>query len=240
MTALVRAELLKLRTTRTALGFAIAGVLLVILVVLVGTLAGNPVTIADKRRILSVGDPLFVVLLIFGVVGATSEYRHRTVAAAALIVPHRLRLTVGRMLAYALAGLLVALVMIVVALVIGIPLLSSTQGPALQAGDYARAIGSGLLACTMATTLGVGIGVLVASQVTAVVGTLIWLFVIEPLIGVASRTAGEYTFGQSLSAMSGTGGRHLLGFWAACGVSAAWTLALLAIAAVVDRRRDIS
>jgi ABC-2 type transport system permease protein len=240
MIAIVRAELLKLRTTRTALGFATAGILLVLLVVLVGILAGDPVTIVDKRRDLSVGDPLFVVLLVFGVVGATAEYRHRTVAPAALIVPQRMRLTVGRLLAYGLAGLLVAAAMLVVALAIGIPLLSSTQGPSLGGGDYARAIGSGLLTCTLATMLGVSIGVLVANQVAAVVGTLVWLFVIEPLISVASRTAGEYTFGQSLSAIGGNTGRHLLGFGAACAVSVAWTAVLLAVAVAVDRRRDIS
>ena len=63
MSNVLRSELLKLRTTRTALGFAVIGVLLVLLVVLVSTLAGTPDTIADKRSVLSIGDPLAVVLL---------------------------------------------------------------------------------------------------------------------------------------------------------------------------------
>lgn len=240
MTALLRAEVLKLRTTRTALGFAIAGVLLVLLVVLAGILAGHPKTIDDKRSILSVGDTLYVVLLVFGVVGATAEYRHRTIAPELLIVPNRLRVTVGRMLAYGLAGLAVGAVMLIVAMAIGIPLLGSTSGPSLSSSDYAQAVGSGLLTCAMATMLGVSIGVLVASQVAAVVGTLVWLFVVEPIIGVLDRTAGEYTFGQALSALGGNTGRHLLGFGAACAVSVAWTVVLLTFAAVIDSRRDIA
>ena len=95
MSRVLSSELLKLRTTRTALGFAAAGVVLVLLFVLVNVLAGNPKTIADKRAVISIGDPLAVLLLLFGVVGSTAEYRHRTVAAGALIVPSRLRLSIG-------------------------------------------------------------------------------------------------------------------------------------------------
>ena len=43
MTRLVRGELIKVRTTRTALGFGSASVLLVVAVVLLSTLAMTPV-----------------------------------------------------------------------------------------------------------------------------------------------------------------------------------------------------
>ena len=50
--------------------------------------------------------------MVFGVVGATGEYRHRTVAPAVLIAPDRLRLLLARALAYAVTAAGVALVML--------------------------------------------------------------------------------------------------------------------------------
>ena len=46
MMPLVRGELIKVRTTRTALGFGIASVLLVLAVVLISILAGDPDDVA--------------------------------------------------------------------------------------------------------------------------------------------------------------------------------------------------
>lgn len=239
MSRIVRSELLKLRTTRTALGFAAAGVLLVLLVVIVGILAGDPSNIPDKRSTLAVGNAIGPVLMLFGIVGATAEYRHRTAATAALVVPQRLRLTTGRMLAFGLAGLLVGALLLVVAMVIGIPLLGGTRGPSLAFSDYARIVGGGLLTCSLAAMLGVGIGVLIANQVAAVVGALVWLFIAEPSIGIASRTVREYLIGDSFSALGGASGRHLLSFGVALLVVGGWTVGALAVAALVDSRRDI-
>jgi ABC-2 type transport system permease protein len=241
MSRVLRSELLKLRTTRTAAGFALVGVLLVLLVVLVGALAGNPNTISDKSHVLSIGDPLAIVLLLFGIVGATSEYRHRTVAAGALIVPSRLRLSLGRMIAYGLAGLAVGALMLIVSFAVGIPLLSGASGPSLTGADYARAAGGSLLACGLGAMLGVAIGVLVANQVAAVVGTLVIVFVVDPLLlGLGKGTVGKFLFGNALTAVAGRGQNHQLAFGAAVAVILAWTALALAIAGWVDSRRDIA
>jgi ABC-2 type transport system permease protein len=79
---LIHGELIKVRTTRTALAFGIASVLLVLALVLISFLAGDPDTVQDKRDAMNVGGVLSVPLLIFGIVGATGEYRHRTIAPA--------------------------------------------------------------------------------------------------------------------------------------------------------------
>jgi hypothetical protein len=236
----LQSELVKLRTTRTALGFAAVGVLLVLLVVLVGTLAGSPTTVVDKRQVLSIGDPLAVVLLLFGVVGATAEYRHRTVAAGALIVPSRLRLSVGRMFAYGLAGLAVGAVMLIVSFALGIPLLSTASGPSLSAGDYAQAAGGSLLACGLGAMLGVAIGVLVANQVAAVVGTLVIVFVVDSLLLQLLPHVGKFMFGNALTAVAGRSSKQALAFGAAVPVILAWTVLALALAGWVDSRRDIA
>jgi ABC-2 type transport system permease protein len=240
MSAVLRSELLKLRTTRTALGFAAIGILLVLLFVLIGILAGKPTTIADKREAISVGHFVAILLLLFGAVGATAEYRHRTVAGAALIVPSRLRLSFGRMLAYGLAGLAVGALLIIVGFVIGIPLLSGRSGPTLAASDYARAALGGLLACGLGAMLGVAVGVLIANQVATVVGTLVFLLVAEPLITSASSSVGKFLPGDALATVGGMNSHHELAYGAAVVVILAWTALALAVAGGVDSRRDIS
>jgi hypothetical protein len=88
--------------------------------------------------------------------------------------------------------------------------------------------------------LGVAISVLVANQVAAVVGTLVFLFVAQPLIAAASSTVGKFLFGNALTAVGGRGIAHELAFGAAVAVSLAWTALALALAGWVDDRRDIA
>ena len=73
MRNLIRGEAIKMRSTRTALGFTIAGVVLTLMFVLVSTLAGDPSSLDAKRDALSVFH-LFILFVVFGVVGATGEY----------------------------------------------------------------------------------------------------------------------------------------------------------------------
>ena len=240
MTRLVSGELLKLRTTRTAIGFALAAIALVLLVVLVSILAGDPRTVADKRDAVNFGGTTAFVLLIFGVVGATGEYRHRTLAPSLLVAPDRGRLTVARMVAYGVTGLLIGLLMLVVGFGIGLPLLSGQPGPDLGSSDLLETGGGGVLSVALSAMLGVGIGVLVRNQVAAVVGTLVWFFIVEPLITLVSDQAYKYTISQSASAVAGTQGSDYLSFGLAVLVLAGWAALFVAVGAFVDGRRDVT
>jgi ABC-2 type transport system permease protein len=236
---LIRGELIKLRTTRTALGFAAAVVVLTLAVVLLTILAGKPTTVADKRSALAVGSGISAVLLLFGVVGAGAEYRHRTLAPALLFAPGRGRLLVARILAFALAGFLIGLLMTVIAFAIGIPLLSGRPGPDLAGSDYLRAGGGGLITIVLCTMIGVGAGTLVGKQVPAVIGAMVWLFILEPLTNLIDHV-DKFTIGQTASAISGDTGGDLLPFIGALLVQIAWTALFVVAAALVDRRRDIA
>src|SRR4051794_28289521 len=124
MSALIRAELLKLRTTRTALGYAAAATILTLLFIVITITTTDLRTVGDERNALAVGSGLSAVLLLFGVVGSAGEYRHHTVAPALLAAPGRARLLVGRMIAYGLAGFLIGVLMLIVGLAVGIPLIA--------------------------------------------------------------------------------------------------------------------
>lgn len=241
MSRLIRGELIKLRTTRTALGFAAGAGLLTVALVLLEILAGNPVTIADKRSALAVGSTIAVLVLLFGVVGSSSEYRHRTLAPALLVAPGRGRLLLARVIAYGLAGLAIGVVMLALAFAIGLPLLAGQPGPALGADDYLRMAGGGLLAIALSTMLGVGLGTLVSRQVPAVIGAMVWFFILEPLTGLIGDIS-KFTVGQSSNAIGGegSGGGDLLPWGAASLILLAWTVAFVVVGALVDRRRDIA
>jgi ABC-2 type transport system permease protein len=236
---LLRGELVKVRTTRTALGFGVAAVLLVLAVVLVSILAGDPTTLTDKRGALNVGGALSIPLLLFGIVGATGEFRHHTLAPAVLIAPDRARLTLARVGAYALTALVVGIAMVAVALVLGVPLLGGQSGPDLAGADYTRMIAGGLLAAVLAVALGTGIGVLVRNQVAGVVGTLIWLFIVEPLTPLIYGKLRGYGILNAAGAVGGSVTHDTLSWGAAVGVLVAWAVVFLVAALAVDRRRDI-
>jgi ABC-2 type transport system permease protein len=238
MSRRVRGELIKLRTTRTALGFAAGVAVLTLAIVLITALAGDPKTVADKRSALAVGSGVSALLLLFGVVGAGAEYRHHTLAPALLVAPGRGRLLAARVAAYGVAGLAIGVVMTAVAFAVGIPLIAGQPGPDLGASDYLRAGGGGLLAVTVSTMLGVGIGTLVGKQIPAVIGTMVWLFVLEPLSGLIGDIS-KFTIGQSETSIGGDTGGDVLPWGAACLVLLAWTAIFLIAAAVVDARRDI-
>jgi ABC-2 type transport system permease protein len=238
MTRLLRGEMIKVRTTRTALGFGAAAVLLTFAATLISILAGSPDSLDAKRNALNFGGGLGIVLLLFGAVGATGEFRHRTLAPAVLIAPDRFRLVLARLGAYSLTGLLFGLVMGIVALGIGLALLGSEAGPDLTGSDFVKIAVGGLVDVTLAAAIGVGIGTLVRNQVAAVVGILVWLSIIEPLSGVIDDAWVKYTLGSTLNRV-GLGGDSEMGFGTSILLLAIWAAVLCAAGALLDRRRDV-
>jgi ABC-2 type transport system permease protein len=235
---LVAGELIKVRTTRTALGFAAASLLLVLASVLITILAGHPEAVPDKRDALSFGAAISLVLLLFGAVAATGEFRHRTLAPAVLIAPDRLRLFLARVGAYALTAIALAALMGLVTLAFGIPLLAGEKGPSLAGSDYVRVVAGGLIVATLAAALGVAFGTLVRNQVFAVIALLVWITILEPLTGLIDDRVPKYLIGSTLGRVA-HGGDADMSFAGATLVLLGWVVVFVVAAALVDRRRDV-
>ncbi len=238
MTALMRGELIKTVTTRTLFGYAALGVALAIVNVLIFTLSKDLVTVADKQEAIA-GLPMLLIL--FGLVGAAGEYRHRTAAPAALAAGGRRgRLLLARAGAYALTGLALGTLAVAVALALGLSLLSGEPGPGLGSGKIAAVATGSILGAALCAIMGVAAGALVRNQVAGVVGALILMFVATPLLNIADATAAELSPFGSAIVLAGDPTADTLSSGEAGLVLAAWTLPLLLAAIVVERRRDLA
>jgi ABC-2 type transport system permease protein len=108
----------------------------------------------------------------------------------------------------------------------------------LLAGDYVSLATGGLLAATLCTVLGVAVGTLLRNQVAAVVGVLVWLLILEPLVGLIDQDWIKYNVGIAAGAL-GAGGNDDASMLTAALVLASWTGVLALAGALVDRRRDV-
>ena len=225
MTALVRAEWAKLFTTRVWLGLLIGAVVLVggFAALLTG-FAGNPDsglppvgTETYEQLAMATTANANVLFLILGIIGMTQEYRHRTATPTFLTTPKRGRVVIAKLLAYALATIPFALlVMAVNYLVVLVYAGARGDAPSLT-GDNLRVLASSGLALVIYTVIGVGIGALLRNQVGAIVGALVYLFVVEGIIIRAIpglRDIYKWLPGGALEALTATfQGPELLEAW---------------------------
>ncbi|MGH2871675.1 MAG: hypothetical protein ACRDL5_04340, partial [Solirubrobacteraceae bacterium] len=94
MIAQIRAELLKIRSTRTTLGLILGMVALIVLFTLLTGLLSHPAALASKenqRELLSLGSFASVFSALAGVLLVTSEYRFGTIRPTILFNPARSR-----------------------------------------------------------------------------------------------------------------------------------------------------
>lgn len=240
MTRLLRCELIKLRTTRTALGFGAAAVLLLLAGTVLSITVNDANDVASQRSALAGAGTVAILLLLFGVTGAAGEHRHGTIIPALLIAPDRVRVTIAKLLAYGAAGLAVGAIAQAVAFAIGVPLLNgSDTGRLLSTNDLVEIAVGGVLSAALAAMIGVGIGALIRNQTIAVITALVWFFVLEQILGGVSSEIAAYGLSGSLGALAGGIGDHALPWGLAGLVGTAWALALCGAAVLADKARDI-
>jgi ABC-2 type transport system permease protein len=224
MTALVRSEWTKLFTTRVWLGLLLGCCALVTLfAVLLTAFAGNPESglppvgtdVYEELAFATAGN-VVVLFIILGIIGMTQEYRHRTATPTFLTTPRRGRVVVAKLIAYAAAAVPLALTVLAVNVAV-VYIHAGARGatPTLD-GDNLRILLSSGLALVVYAVLGVGVGALLRNQVGAIVGALVYLFVVEPIIRQIPATAPAYKWlpGGGLEALTATlQGPELLEPW---------------------------
>ena len=205
MTRLVAAEVFKLRSTRTFYGLVGGALGLVILIVILASATGHTLL----RDLLGVAGFAQVFALVLGILAVTSEFRHGTTTPSPLVVPDRVTLIVAKLGASLAVGLALGLVATGLAGAIGAAILSQRGiDTGLSGSEAAKLIAGGTIATALYAALGVGVGALVRNQVGAIVGTLVYLFVLENLLQIVKALrdpVAKYGFARVGQGLSGTG-----------------------------------
>jgi ABC-2 type transport system permease protein len=244
MTRLLRAELLKLVTTRLLLWLALLLLALELLVISLEVSQDSVASLAEpgrQRDALSIAAASALISLILGIVGAAGEYAHGTIAHTLLVAPRRLRVALAKIVAAALTGAGLALLAAAFAWTYAALLLSARSVPLhLSSGSTFRLLSATLAAAAITGALGVGLGSLMRRQTAAVVLALVWLLVAEPLLGIAGIQ--EYAPGHAVAAVVQAGQRssELLGFGAGLAVALAYVAAFGVAGAVAVERSDVT
>jgi ABC-type transport system involved in multi-copper enzyme maturation permease subunit len=249
MSTLLRAELFKQRSTRTALGlFGAMSGLILFAVLLHGLGVGT-------ERVASAEDQLTVVLgpgerigvlfaALLGAISITAEFRYGTIRPTFLVTPWRDRVVAAKVAANALIGVVFGLVAGGAAAAAGtVAFWARGIEVQLDGGDYVLLVVGTAAAAALWAAIGVGVGAVVRNQVPALIVLCAWLLFVEGLLvgDVADISSiGRYAPGSAAAAISGQDpgtllapviGLLLLGLYA--GVAAA-------IAALATTRRDVA
>jgi ABC-2 type transport system permease protein len=227
MIRLVRAEWTKLFTTRVWIGLSLgacvmAGAFGALYTGFAGkSQNGQPGlpdvgTAAFERLALSAGGQATLLMLILGIIGMTQEYRHRTATPTFLTTPRRGRVVIAKLAAYAVVAVPFALATVVTNVLV-VAVYAGARGavPSFH-GDNLRVLAGVAAALVIYAVIGVGVGALLRNQVGAIVGSLVYLRVVEPVIRSIPVTAPAYKWmpGGALEAMTATfQGPDLLEAW---------------------------
>ncbi|MGH3731015.1 MAG: ABC transporter permease [Micromonosporaceae bacterium] len=226
MTALIRSELMKIRTTHVWWAFGLSLLGLTILSVLLGMVeaefrlnepsfpaapGGEPMDTAQVRD--SVAANLYTAGQFFGLMFAmllgtllmTNEYQHQTASATFLATPDRTRVVFAKLATAVLIGVGLWTLATVIDVLAGATYLASGGfGPRFGHWSVLQAIGLNLVAYALWAVFGVGLGTLIRSQIAAVI-LAIALYVLTGAVAQGLLTAlafyTEWSWLQQISVL---------------------------------------
>jgi ABC-2 type transport system permease protein len=189
MTRLIRTELRKLRTVRSApliiAGLAAFAVLATFAITTGAGTDGNPPLTPDSYAE-SLRAPLSLLtggVLVLGILAMAGEYRHGTVVGTYLLTPRRHRIVAAKAATLALVGAATAALVAVVSSAVAVPVFAD-RDVALQlgSGESLLVIAGIAAAAALYGALGVGLGAVVRNQTAAVTVALVWMLAVEGLL----------------------------------------------------------
>jgi hypothetical protein len=222
------------------------GLVLEVVSSFVGLAIGKPIDFParlDQISFLHFGTTnVCLLFVILGIRALGDEFAYDTVTPSLQVDPNRSRLLAAKALTYAGAAALYA----VVALGILVPAAAVIVHArhldvAISAGPVMAAAAGSLAAVVLWATIGVALGAIVRHRVPVLVGTLVWLAILETGLHGALKSTAKFLPGQLTSALTGATGSDpkLFGPVVAAALLGALTAALLA-AGGVSLRRDIT
>ncbi|GAB3785878.1 hypothetical protein [Nocardioides ungokensis] len=252
MTALIRAELFKLRTVQVTAWLLVATLTVVVLEVLalvLGAQAGtghaqrqDPHLLAVAVASASAGE---IIVMIMGILAMSQELRFGTATSTFLVTPRRGRVVGAKLAALTIAGLVFALVSMVVAVPLSVVLIRAEGGTIIWDGQVADVLVAAVLVMMLYGLLGIAIGALVRNQIAAIAGSLTWVFIIEGalagLLPDAARWSPAGATGAALQIGTWTGNQDMLTpWWLGLLVLAGWTVLIAVVGTRSALQRDLT
>lgn len=252
MTALVRAELLKLRTVQLPLWLLVTTLALVALsvcaTVLTAGLEGAPLEL-DDPELLARGTASAsggnILLIVLGILMLTQEFRFGTATPSFLTTPKRGQVVIAKLIAVSLAGAVFAALSAVLAVVLSYALIGIRGGDAVMDRTVVEVLAGVFLVLLLYGPIGIGVGALIRNQIAAVVVALAWVFIAEQLLVALLPEVGRWTPGGGTAAVLQLGDLattrgDLLPVWGGALLLLAYAVVLSVVGARVTLRRDLT
>lgn len=238
---LLRSEWLKLWTTRTTwvmLGVALIGE---------GLFAGLYVGLAPLSEIGDIDSVatgtglLLVMMLVLGVLIATTEFRHGTASSTFLVSPRRYPAVLAKLGVALLVGLLAGAVYLFVNAGLALPLFSDRGGELPPTADLVEVYAGVVVSYSIICAFGLGVGAIVRNQVGSILAAIAFFFVLSPLPELLPGSIGDYFPAQAIGSLHGSSeGDGSLNQIEGGLVFAAWAAGLVALGTLLICRRDLS
>lgn len=199
---LVKAELRKLLYSRSTYGLLLASILVAVLstvvtpIVIAQDETGVFGTLQDQAMVDGVyanAISSYIFAIILGILIMSGEFRHGTAVATFLASPKRARVLFVKLGVAAFAGALFQIISAAVSVGAGIVTLSFFEDVASPSDQvFVNLALAALLSGAILGLVGVAIGSLIRNQLIAIVSTLVWLFILEPIILLVFVDAGKW------------------------------------------------
>jgi ABC-2 type transport system permease protein len=240
----IRAELLKIRSTRTMIGLILGMIALVLLITLLTGFLTRPIGLAsreDQRELLSLSSLAGVFSALAGVLLVTSEYRFGTIRPTFLFNPARSRVLTAKVVAGALAGLAFGVLAEAIGWAIGWAILDGRGiTVVLSSGDILLLTLGGLAGAALWGAIGAGLGAIIHNQVGAVITLLAWGLVVDNLLFGLVPGVGRFMPTRASDALMGLRVHHLVSPGAGAITLIAWAGALAVVSIALSVRQDIN
>jgi ABC-2 type transport system permease protein len=244
MTAQIKAELLKLRSTRTTIALILAMMALILLITLLTGLLSRPSSLMgteNQRELLGVSGLAGVFAALAGVLLVTSEYRFGTIRPTLLFNPIRSRVLGAKVVAGALAGIAFGVLGEAIGWAVGYAVLGGRSITiVLGSGDILLLTFGGLAGVALWGAIGAGLGTIIHNQVGAIIALLAWGFVVNNLLFGLAPSVGRFLPDRASDALMGFRQHHLLAPGPGAIILIAWAAAVAVVGIALTIRQDIN
>jgi hypothetical protein len=253
MINLIKSEVLKIRSTQVWIWMLVLAVVFTGLVSIATSVdavdsyhQGSPV---DYYQLFTASGQAGFALMVLGILGLTTEFRHKTITPTLLATPNRWQLMGGKVASYVVFSVLYSVVCVVINFAVAITWLSIKNVPL----EYGHGVAGGVLKAFVSLVLlgvfGLGVGALIRNQAAAMVFGIVYFTVLSFLLASIPVIRRVYLFepAGAVAAFTSNGridGRFtdivILSPLVALAVLVAWCVVVVWGGTMLGLKRDIS